>query len=266
MFSYDQVQQLNRLEIEIYKYIMGHPAEVSTMTIRQLADQSHVSATTILRFLKRMGYDGYAEFKFTLREQLRKDAQQPLAQTVVPMRVFFERMDIPATTTKIKQAAELIRAAQMVVLIGAGSSAGLASYGTRLLANFGIYTMMISNTLQPHPVTPHDLSGTALLMLSVSGESEDVIQQGIYYQQNGAKLIVITASSHSTLAGIADVLLTYDTPEVQAISGGSSLSQLPVVYYLEQLAMSAQPLEKWVGTCSWNGTCSFSWNTILFSL
>ncbi|ERJ48553.1 hypothetical protein N574_08145, partial [Lactiplantibacillus plantarum 2165] len=45
MFSYDQVQQLNRLEIEIYKYIVGHPAEVSTMTIRQLADHSHVSAT-----------------------------------------------------------------------------------------------------------------------------------------------------------------------------------------------------------------------------
>ena len=78
MFSYDQVQQLNRLEIEIYKYIVGHPAEVSTMTIRQLADHSHVSATTILRFLKHMGYDGYAEFKFTLKEQLRQDATQQL--------------------------------------------------------------------------------------------------------------------------------------------------------------------------------------------
>ncbi|PWS22528.1 MurR/RpiR family transcriptional regulator, partial [Enterococcus faecium] len=48
MFSYDQVQQLKRLEIEIYKYIVGHPAEVSTMTIRQLDDHSHFSATTIL--------------------------------------------------------------------------------------------------------------------------------------------------------------------------------------------------------------------------
>ncbi|WP_301672402.1 hypothetical protein [Lactiplantibacillus plantarum] len=53
---------------------------------------------------------------------------------------------------------------------------------------------------------------------------------------------LLTASSHSTLAGIADVVLTYDTPEVQAISGGSTLSQLPVVYYLEQLAMIIQPL------------------------
>jgi len=77
----------------------------------------------------------------------------------------------------------------------------------------------------------------------VQSLTDDVIQQGIYYQQSGAKLVAITASSHSTLAGIADVVLTYDTPEVQAISGGSVLSQMPVVYYLEQLAMTVQPLE-----------------------
>ncbi|MCM8651721.1 MurR/RpiR family transcriptional regulator, partial [Lactiplantibacillus sp. E932] len=75
-----------------------------------------------------------------------------------------------------------------------------------------------------------------------SGESEDIIEQSVYYRQSGAKEVAITASSHSTLAGIADVVLTYDTPEVQAISGGSTLSQLPVVYYLEQLAMIIQPL------------------------
>ncbi|WP_318767292.1 MurR/RpiR family transcriptional regulator [Lactiplantibacillus carotarum] len=243
MFSYDQVQQLNRLEIDIYKYIMGHPVEVSTMTIRQLADQSHVSATTILRFLKRMGYDGYAEFKFTLKEQLRKDAEQPVAQTVVPMRIFFDRMNMPDVTAKIKQATQLIHDAKMVVLVGSGTSEGLASYGTHLLADFGIYSMLMNNTFQPHPVRALDLSSTVLLMLSVSGETEDVIQQGVYYQQHGAKLIAVTASSRSTLAGIADVVLTYDTPEVQAISGGSTLSQMPVIYYLEQLAMTVQPLE-----------------------
>jgi len=242
MFSYDQVQQLNRLEIEVYKYITGHPVEVSTMTIRQLADHSHVSATTILRFLKRMGYDGYAEFKFRLKEQLRRDAEQPLSQTVVPMRVFFDRMNMADMTAKIKQAAQLIRDANMVISTASGTSAGLAAYGTHLLANFGIYSMMLSDTHQPHPVRKRDLADTVLLTVSVSGESEDVIEQGVYYQQNGAKIIAITASSHSTLAGIADVVLTYDTPEVQAISGGSTLSQLPVVYYLEQLAMAVQPL------------------------
>ncbi|XHB66890.1 MurR/RpiR family transcriptional regulator [Lactiplantibacillus plantarum] len=149
MFSYDQVQQLNRLEIEIYKYIVGHPAEVSTMTIRQLADHSHVSATTILRFLKHMGYDGYAEFKFTLKEQLRQDATQPLAQTVVPMRTFFDRMNLPDITAKLHRVAELVHQARMVVLIGSGTSAGLAAYGSHLFANFGLYSLMISDTSQP---------------------------------------------------------------------------------------------------------------------
>lgn len=242
MFSYDQVQQLNRLEIEIYKYIMGHPVEVSTMTIRQLANQIHVSATSILRFLKRMGYDGYSEFKFMLKEQMRKDAEQPLSQTIVPMRAFFDRMNLPDITTKIKRASQMIHDAKMVVLLGTGTSAGLANYGNHLLADFGIYSMLLANAFQPRPVGQIDLADTVLLILSVSGQTNNIIQQGLYYQQNGAKLIGITASAHSTLAEIADITLTYDIPEVQAISGGRALSQLPVVYYLEQLAIMVQPL------------------------
>ena len=103
--------------------------------------------------------------------------------------------------------------------------------------------MYVNETSQPLPVAKVDLSDAVLLLLSASGESEDVIQQGIFYQQNGAKLIVITASSHSTAAGIGDVVLTYDTPEVQAITGGSTLSQLPVIYFLEQITMGVQKVD-----------------------
>lgn len=60
MFPYERVKLLNQLELSIYKYIIAHPVEVEGMTIRQLAKKSHVSPTTILRFLRKMDFDGYS--------------------------------------------------------------------------------------------------------------------------------------------------------------------------------------------------------------
>ena len=63
MFKYEQVKDLNDLELEVYNYIMRHQEKVLEMKIRELAEGSHVSTTTVLRFCKKMGCNGYSEFK-----------------------------------------------------------------------------------------------------------------------------------------------------------------------------------------------------------
>ena len=52
MFSYEIIQSLNSLELSLYEYIMTNSKKVIYMRIRELADEAHVSTTTILRFCK----------------------------------------------------------------------------------------------------------------------------------------------------------------------------------------------------------------------
>ena len=63
MFSYEVLQSLNDLEMLVYSYIMEHKEEVQYMTIRELSQAVHVSTSTVIRFCKKAGCDGYSEFR-----------------------------------------------------------------------------------------------------------------------------------------------------------------------------------------------------------
>lgn len=79
MFSEEMICSLNDLELEVYKYVVRNADKVCYMRIREFADAAHVSTSTILRFCKKAGCDGYAEFKIRLRQHL-EQAKQPAGQ------------------------------------------------------------------------------------------------------------------------------------------------------------------------------------------
>ena len=60
-------QQLNDNDLYIWNYIIHHRKECERLSIDELALRCSVSRSTILRFSKRLGLKGYAEFKVFLR-------------------------------------------------------------------------------------------------------------------------------------------------------------------------------------------------------
>lgn len=73
MFNYEIIQSLNDLELSLYRYIMKNCEKVVYMRIRELADEAHVSTTTILRFCKKLDCEGYSEFKLKLKMYIEKN-------------------------------------------------------------------------------------------------------------------------------------------------------------------------------------------------
>ena len=55
MFDIEKIKKLNETEFQIYNFLMDHVAEVSKMTIRELAQMTHVSTATIVRFCRHLG-------------------------------------------------------------------------------------------------------------------------------------------------------------------------------------------------------------------
>lgn len=62
MFTHKAIAELNALELMVYNYVSKHKNQVMYMTIRELAEAAGVSTTTVLRFCKKMGCDGYSNF------------------------------------------------------------------------------------------------------------------------------------------------------------------------------------------------------------
>ncbi len=92
MFSYEEVKELNELEMTIYNYVITNADEVSRMTIRQLASTLNVSSTTILRFCLKLGCEGYSEFKYRFKEYLKNTDNGDLTYDLTVNEDFFEKV------------------------------------------------------------------------------------------------------------------------------------------------------------------------------
>ena len=92
MFTAEEIQSLNELELAVYKYVMQYKSTVAYMRIRELAAESHVSTSTVLRFCKKMGCDGYSEFKLRIKEQIGQKKVKKLPEDLSEIKAFLERL------------------------------------------------------------------------------------------------------------------------------------------------------------------------------
>ncbi|QTM99119.1 SIS domain-containing protein [Sediminibacillus dalangtanensis] len=66
----DVYKTLSESERYLLEYINNHLEEISTMSIVKLSENASVSTATIVRLMKKIGYDGYTSFKYSLKEKV----------------------------------------------------------------------------------------------------------------------------------------------------------------------------------------------------
>lgn len=45
----------------VYNYVVKNLKHILNLSVRELADEVHVSTATVMRFCKKMGYSGFSE-------------------------------------------------------------------------------------------------------------------------------------------------------------------------------------------------------------
>lgn len=62
-------ESMTEMEKKIYYYVLDNTLEVSLMPISEVAENLGISKTSLMRFAKVLGFQGYSQFKKTLQEQ-----------------------------------------------------------------------------------------------------------------------------------------------------------------------------------------------------
>ena len=52
----------------MYNYVVKNLKHILNLSVRELADEVHVSTATVMRFCKKMGYSGFSELKYKIKE------------------------------------------------------------------------------------------------------------------------------------------------------------------------------------------------------
>jgi len=243
LFTTEQLRSLNDLELEIYKYVQQNMGGIEKMKIRELATELHCSTTTILRFCRKLDCNGYTEFKLKLKMlQSGKDVDLSNQDDECAVLQYFQNMN-PKLDAEIKEAANLLYQANRIMLMGMGTSGIMAKFGARYLSNMGKLVHYVDDPF--YPVPDEFYKDFAIIVISTSGETKEMIDKINRFKTLSAMTISITNSATSTMAKMSDFSLSYYVPiekRSDYLHAHDVTTQVPVVYLIEKLGKEVYKL------------------------
>ena len=233
MFSHSAIASLNNLEMMVYNYVIKNRDKVMYMTIRELAEAAGVSTTTVLRFCRKLQCEGYSEFRVRFKLYLEQNEPQQANIGASEIMSFFKSVNNEEFDALLDRAVDIISTSERIIFVGAGTSGSLAKYGARFFSNIGKFSNHIDDPY--FPVT-NDMAKNALaIVLSVSGETEEILRFASQFSLHHCKVLSITSHEQSRLARLADFNLSWHVPQTRIGGVYDITTQIPVIYILESL-------------------------------
>ena len=233
MFSHAAIASLNNLEVMVYHYVIKNRDKVMYMTIRELADAAGVSTTTVLRFCRKLNCEGYSEFRVRFKLYLEQEEPQQANFGAGEVISFFKSVNNDEFDALLERTVDIILSSERIIFVGAGTSGALAKYGARFFSNVGKFSNHIDDPY--FPVTSDMAKNALAIVLSVSGETEEILRFASQFNLHHCKVLSITGHEHSRLSKLADFNLSWHAPQTRITGGYDITTQIPVIYILETL-------------------------------
>lgn len=237
MLSSSEIQSLNELEMSVYNYVTAHQEETAHIKIRDLANEAHVSTSTVLRFCKKMGCDSFSEFKVCFNQYRKSMKLSPRSYDGSEIREFFKRNDTPEFLAQVERMSAVLQSAKVVIFVGIGNSAMTAQYAARYFANAGKFSVCIVDPFNPIGIDQY--LDAVVVAISVSGETKETIGMVNRFKMYDIPIASITMSENCTLARMSDYNLCCYVSQVKK-DYVDMTTQVPFVYLIEQLGARQQ--------------------------
>ena len=209
------------------------PDEIIYLSISDLAARLDVADATLVRFCKKLGYNGFQDFKLQLSHEVGMMNRSSADDT--PSRVAIQMVDAINQTSRAIDYNEYLVIAEKIIksgkisAFGVGNSAITAMEISNVLARIGI---MVGYSSDPHlqaMIAGNMKKGDTVILISVSGSTKDIIDVAQIAKKNGVNIVVITCYEHSPLAKYADHILL-STRREAAYEGGSVSTIVSISY------------------------------------
>lgn len=233
MFNSETIKNLNDLELMLYRYIMKNTEKVIYMRIRELASEAHVSTTTILRFCKKFNCNGYSEFKVKLKMYLEKSNNKKINNDQSIIIDFFKKLNTDELDEKMEAVCDLIDDYSNLVFLGSGTSGILCKYAARYFSSLGKFATYIDDPYFPTNYKTYE--NCVIIVLSVSGETQAIINLINNFKKENCPIISITNSENCTVSKISDLNISYYINQ-EKIGISDITTQIPVLYIIENIA------------------------------
>lgn len=216
---HSRLDSLSEKERRVADFILEDPAGAVHPSIENLAERIGVSESTLFRFVRKLGYGGYQQFRIALA-----------TETVEPKHAFYEthegselqsaaalvfRTNVAAlehTLEKLDGAAlgaavDLLLSAEKILLFGLGGSGIVAQDAYHKFVRTGLPCCAPMDYHLQLMAASQTSSRDAALLVSHSGVNKDILALADEVKRTGAKVIVLGDHPRTPLAKMADVCI-----------------------------------------------------------
>lgn len=221
---------LNDNDLYVISFISQNIELCRDKTVSEIAQYSNVSASTIIRMVKKLGFKGYSEFRYFLKEE-----SERIENTKVINNDYFSTStvleDVKATIRLFEQdkSAEKIYKLMgeskriFAYATGYGQSLMLKEF-SRCLLNSNIHLIIIPGKIELELIAQTITSDDLMFVIALSGnvESIETVLKRIAFK--GTPMVSITVFSRNKLSYLADYNLYYQVSNINKISNLNSTS------------------------------------------
>lgn len=250
MYIKEHMNQLTKQEQRVANYIVDNPVEAIQMNAKQIGDKTSTSSATVIRFVKKMNYKGFNEFKVNISrhipdddisvfKKIEKDETIATLKNKLISRAQYsmEMTSKSLVEAEIESLVSAIEEAKCIIVYGIGASYLVAQDFYQKFLRLGINVQCILDT--------HLISGNiatqkddALFIGISSGGQSDEIQKLLKMSKHyNTKTAVITSNAASELKKYSDINIIHDASTEESLryaATSSLMSQLftiDVIFY-----------------------------------
>ena len=229
---------LSKQEKKVADYIFEKKGQISYQSLQEIAKQIKVGEATIVRFVKKIGFNGFQDLKLHIAKE-----DFPIIETGYEDYIDNIQANINSAITNTKslidrkhldKSISAIGKCERLFFYGVGASGIVARELQNKFLRFGkagtAYTDSHFQIMNAAITTSRDV----IIAISLSGSTNDIIESLEVAKNNKAKIIAITNHILSPVAQFADyVLLTAGRETL--LDGGSLIAKISQLYVADIL-------------------------------
>lgn len=209
--------KMTKLDTSIYESLAVNYNSLATFTITDLSKRAYTSTTTIHRFIKKLGFDTFAEFKLAVKNDIKSSDNTTINSN---NRYEIIQGDLESThrmnIAYYDKISDLIRQSENIYFYGTGTKQHhlVEDFSLDLLYS-GIKSQMIRNSIDFNVIMQSIPRDSILFILSISGKITDIKDAVQFAKNRDVCIVAITNNRHSLLNKLADYNLFFNNSFVE---------------------------------------------------
>lgn len=228
--------RLSETEDYLWTYITKNIHEIPNLSIVKLSELANVSTSTIVRTMKKKGYEGFTSFKHHLKDQSNSTINFSKVEKVdeeIKRSILKNEQEVIRTinqldTGVIEDAIQKIESSHRIVLFARAFSELIAEEMKIKFQLAGKYCELHTDPNIIKTISNRLDKRDSVIFVSLNGETEELVIAAKNCYEKEITTILITANPDSTLADLAELSLIGFKSEISFFPDYEVRSRLPL--------------------------------------